>query len=145
MNRWQKIAWFNLTVIVVSLVLTGATIGTLTITAGMPRALGGLGLLGLCGLLGLEPVLFRKKRGQPTVDFDERDLLIGRKAALGAFTVSYIYFVSVCMIIWFVVGSGGVIRVVVLPLIVAGGFITSQLVRSIATLVQYSKGGKDHE
>jgi hypothetical protein len=139
MNRWQKIAWFNLIVMTVSLLLTAAAVGTLAAIIGMPAALGGLGFLGLCGLVGFEPILFRKKQGQSTVDFDERDLLIDRKATLGAFAVSYVYFVGVCMIIWFVVGSGGVIRVVVLPLIVAGGFITSQLVRSIALLVQYGR------
>jgi hypothetical protein len=139
MNRWQKIAWFNLTVIEVSLLLAGAATGTLAIIIGMPAALGGLGFLGLSGLLGLEPVLFRKKRGQSTVDFDERDLSIQRKAFLGAFAFSYVYFVAVCMIIWFVVGYSGVIRVAILPCIVAGGFITSWIVRSVAVLVQYGR------
>ena len=143
MNRAQKMAWFNLTVIAISLVISGTVIAIMATKVGMPRALGGLGFLGLCGLMGFEPVLFRKKRGQSTIDFDERDLLIGKKAALGAFTVSYVYFVSICMIIWFVVGSGGVIRVVALPLIVVGGFIISQLVRSVAVLVQYGRGEKN--
>ena len=143
MNRTQKKAWFNLTVTVVTLLLAAAAIGTLAIIVGMPRALGGLGFLGLWGLLGLEPVLFRAKPGQPTVDFDERDLQIDRKATLGAFAITYVYFVAACMITWFIVGPDGVVRVVVLPGIVAGGFITSQIVRSVAILVQYKEGDKD--
>ena len=143
MNRTQKSAWFILIVIIVSLLVTGAAVGTLAIIIGMPRALGGLGFLGLCGFVGFEPVLFRTRRGQSTIDYDERDLLIDRKATLGAFAVSYVYFVGVCMTIWFVVGSGGVIRVFVLPIIVVGGFITSQIVRSVAILVQYGRGKGD--
>jgi len=39
MNRWQKIAWFNLAVSTGTLILTGITIAILSAVAGMPKAL----------------------------------------------------------------------------------------------------------
>ena len=64
MNRWQKIAWYNLIIIFVSFSLTAAVVGILALKYGMPKALGGLGALGTLGLLGLSPVLFREKKGE---------------------------------------------------------------------------------
>ena len=140
MNRWQKIAWFNLTVIVVSLLLAGTAISTLTIIVGMPGALGGLGFLGFLGLLGLQPVLFRKDKSK--VSYDERDMLISRKAVILGFTVSYLFFVFACMGCWWYAQADGMIDVRVLPLIVLGGYIASEFTRSISLLVQYGRGGK---
>ena len=88
MNRSQKIAWYNLIVILVSLILAGAAIGVLAAIFGMPRALGGLGFMGICGLMGLTPILFREKRGQlGFMGYDERDLLIFRKATVIAYSI----------------------------------------------------------
>ena len=141
MNRVQKIALYNLIVIIASLTITGAAVGILSIVHGMPKALAGLGLLGIAGLIGLSPILFRKKRGQ--LDFDERDLLIFRRATLAAYSIFWVSFTAACMIPWLVLDCGATIRVVVLPCMLAGGFIIVQLVQSIAILVQYGRGGKD--
>jgi hypothetical protein len=137
MNGSQKRAWFNLIVITVSLTLTAAAVGVLAATVGMPATKAGFAFLGLLGLMGLEPILFRKKRSQPAVEFDERDLQIDKRAALGAFAGSYLFFVAACMATWFVVGFNGKVSVNLLPLIVVGGAVTSQIIRSIAILVQY--------
>ena len=141
MNRLQKIAWYNLIVMLVSLALTGAAVGTLAAIVGMPGALGGFGFLGISGLLGLSPILFRKKRSQS--DLDERDLLIFRRASLVAYSIFWIYFTLACMAPWFVLDQGATIRVVMLPLMLVGGFFIVQLIQSIAVLVQYGRGGKD--
>ncbi len=143
MNRAQKIAWYNLVVIAASLTISGATIGILAILYGMPKALGGLGFLGIAGLLGLSPILFRKKRGQ--VSFDERDELIQKRAMLIAYTTFWISFVSACMIPWWILETGSSIPVVVLPVMVAGGFIIVQLVQSVTILVQYGWRNKTNE
>ena len=143
MNRWQKIAWFNLTVIVVGLLLAGAAIGTLAIIIGMPGALGGFGFLGFLGLLGLQPVLFRKDK--PKVSYDERDMLISRKSVILGFTISYLFFVFACLGCWWYAQADGMIDVRVLPLIVLGGYIASELTRSISLLVQYGAKEKSHE
>ena len=94
MNRTQKIAKFNLVVMSIALGLSALAVGVSYFVIGLPirRAVGGLGLLGICGLLGLTPILFRKEPGE--VDFDERDLLIQRKAALGAYSIFWAVSVS---------------------------------------------------
>ena len=141
MNRLQKIAWFNLIVLLVSLALTGAAVGILAVIIGMPRALGGCGFLGISGLLGLAPILFRKKQGQP--ELDERDLLIFRRASIVAYSIFWVYFTFACMAPWLILDQGATIRVVMLPVMLAGGFVIVQLIQSIAVLVQYGRGGKD--
>lgn len=143
MNRLQKIAWYNLTVIVASLAISGAAIGILTIMFGMPKALGGLGFLGIAALSGLSPILFREKRSQ--VNFDERDLLIHKRAILIAYSVFWVFFTAACMIPWWILKTGASIPVVVLPLVLAGGFIIVQLVQSVAILVQYGWRGRKNE
>jgi len=143
MNRAQRIALYNLIVLIASLTISGAAVGILAIVYGMPKALAGLGFLGIAGLVGLSPILFRKKRGQ--LGFDERDLLIHNRASLIAYSLFWVFFTAACMVPWFVLEAGARIRVVVLPCMLGGGFIIVQLTQSIAILVQYSRGGKNHE
>ena len=140
MNRSQKIALYNLIVIIASLTITGAAVGILSIVFGMPKALGGIGFLGIGGLIGLSPILFRKKRGQ--LGFDERDLLIYNRASLVAYSVFWVFFSAACMVPWLVLEAGAKIRVVVLPCMLAGGFVIVQLIQSIAILIQYGWPGK---
>jgi hypothetical protein len=137
MNRAQKIALYNLIVIIAGLTLTGAAVGVLAIVLGMPRALAGLGFLGILGLLGLSPILFFKKRGQ--LSLDERDLLIYSKANLIAYSLFWVFFTVACMVPCLVLGLGAKIPIVVLPCMLAGGFILVQLIQSIAILAQYGR------
>jgi len=145
MNSAQKIAWYNLTVLAVALTISGAAVSILAVTSGMPKALGGLGFLGIAGLLGLSPILFRKKPGK--LGFDERDLLIFRRATLVAYSTFWVFFTVACMVPWLVLERGARIPVAILPLMLAAGFIIVQLVQSVATLVQYGWAGevKNHE
>lgn len=143
MNRAQKIALYNLIVIIASLTTTGAAVGILAIVLGMPAALGGLGFLGILGLIGLSPILFFKKQGQ--LGFDERDLLIYNRASLVAYSLFWVFFTAACMVPWLVFERGARIPVVVLPCMLAGGFVIVQLIQSIAILIQYgwrNKGEK---
>jgi len=140
MNRVQKTALYNLIVIVASLTFTGAAVGILAIVLGMPRALGGLGFLGILGLVGLSPILFRRKAGQ--LGLDERDLLIHARATLVAYSLFWVLFTAACMIPWLVLERGAKIRVVVLPGMLAGGFVIVQLIQSIAILIQYGWAGE---
>jgi len=145
MNRLQKMAWFNLIVISIALGLCVIAIGTLYYIFGLPMRglIGGIGFLGITGLLGLSPVLFRKKQGE--VNFDERDLLIYQKATVVAYSLFWVLFTAVCMIPWLILKTGASIPVVVLPAMLAGGFITVQLLQNLAILVQYGWKGKDNE
>ena len=145
MNRTQRIAKFNLTVMLVALGLSALGVGVSNFVIGLPirRAVGGLGLLGICGLMGLSPILFRKKPGE--VDFDERDLLIQRKAWLGAYSIFWFLFVLAAMIPFFVLGPDGKVSVKYLAAMVFTGMAVVTLVQSIATLELYGWRNKDHE
>lgn len=85
MNRWQKIALYNIIVISLSFILTEICIGVLAIKHGMPKASSGLGMLGALGFLGLSGLIFRKRKGQ--VEFDERDKLIFYRTIQIAYSV----------------------------------------------------------
>ena len=139
MNRWQKIAWFNLFVIAGCMMLAAGMTIRYAFQYGFPSAFGGTGFLGFACLIALGPLLFRKKKGQ--IAFDERDLLIERKAVRCGTTVSYFYFVFVCVGTWLCVGFDSKISAGVLPMLVVGGFLVVNVVQSIVTLVEYCKGG----
>ena len=140
MNRMQKIAWFNLIVIVTTLTASGAAVRLLAIFFGMPIALAGLGFLGIAGFMGLSPVLFRKKQGE--VDFDERDVLIHRKGTVVAYSIFWLFFTAACMVPYLVLGFRATIRIVVLPIMLGSGYVIFQLTQSIVILILYGKGGK---
>jgi hypothetical protein len=109
---------------------------------GLPisRALGGFGFIGIAGLAGLSPLLFKKDKEK--VQYDERDLLIQKKALLGAYSIFWFLFVLAAMIPFFVLGPKGTISVKYLAMMVGGGMITVILVQSIVTLEQYGRGGE---
>lgn len=138
MNRWQKIARFNLIVMTISLLLSGSAVLITATKIGFPRAYGGLGFLGICGIMGITPFLYKKKQ-KDKVDLDERDHIIQKKAALGGFTAFFLYSVVVCMTTWGIVGAQGSIPVKTLPLMLVSGFLVSEFVRSIAILILYSR------
>ena len=145
MHKAQRIAKFNLIVILIALGLSAVAVGISYLVIGLPirRAVGGFGLLGICGLLGLSPILFKKKTGE--VDFDERDLLIQRKALVGAYSIFWVLFVLAAMIPFFVLGSDGKVSVQYLAAMVFAGAVTVTLVQSIATLEMSGWRNKDHE
>lgn len=143
MNRWQRIARFNVIVIVASLTLSGGAVAVLTAVVGMPRALAGLGLLAILGLMGLSPVLFRGKRNQ--VGFDERDELINYRAVLVAYSVFWPLFTAACMVPWFIIGFRGSVPVWFLPVMLGGVGVTLTLVHSVVILVQYGWRNRENE
>ena len=145
MNRMQRTAKFNLVVILIALVLSVLAVGVFYFVIGLPirRAIGGLGLMGICGLGGLSPILFKKKPGE--VDFDERDLLIQRRALVGAYSIFWALFVLAAMIPFFVLGPGGKVSVWYLAAMVFAGAAVVTLVQSIVTLEMYGWSKKDHE
>jgi hypothetical protein len=142
MNRAQKIARFNLIVILIALILSIIAVSVLYFVFGLPmrRAVGGFGFMGICGLMGLSPVLYKKEGNK--VSFDERDLMIQRKASLGAYSIFWFLFVLSAMIPFFVLGPKGMVSVKYLAAMVFGGGIIVGLVQSIITLGAYCWSGK---
>ena len=111
----------------------------LGVSAG--RAAGGFGFIGIMGFSALAPLLFKKDKDQ--VQLDERDLLIKRRAMLGAYSIFWPLFVLAAMAPFFVVGPNGRIPVVYLPWMVFGGMFVVMLVQAIVTLEQYGWRGED--
>ena len=143
MNRIQKIALFNLIVISVAIAATGITLAILARLVGFPRAWGSLGSMGICGLTGLGPLLFRKPQGSNRVPYDERDALIGKRAAMAMFGISYLCFIAAGMTIWLIVGPHREISSNTLPSMVGGVGLIAWITWSIAILVQYGRKVSD--
>ena len=137
MNRAQKIARFNLIVIMIAIILSAIAVSVLYLVVGLPmrRAAGGFGFIGICGLMGLSPFLYKKGSGK--VSFDERDLLIQRNASLGAYSIFWVLFVLAAMVPIFVLGPKGMVSVKYLAAMVFGGMIIVVLVQSVITLGAY--------
>jgi len=145
MNRAQKIARFNLIVILIALTLSAIAVSVFYFVVDLPirGAFGGFGFMGITGLMGLSPLLYKKERGK--VSFDERDELINYRAVLVAYSVFWLVFTAACMIPWSIIGPSGSISVNVLPIMLFGIGITLMLVHSLVILVQYGRRGKDGE
>jgi len=138
----QKIAWFNLIVIFLAIVLSVIAFSIGYFIFGLPanRAAGGFGFIGIMGFCGLSPVLFRKDKNK--AQFDERDTAIQRKAVIVAYSVFWLLFVAAAMIPWFIIGPNGTITTNYLPWMVFGGMCVVMLLQSIVTLNEYGWRGE---
>ncbi len=126
MNRAQKIAWFDLKVVAISvpvsllMVIVSLLAGTLVVAL-----IGGL-MLGIAALImGLAPILFKKHPGR--VNYDERDAIIEKQAHLVGYCTLWCIFIATCMIAAFPAG----------PAILVATLMTVKVVESVAILVQY--------
>ncbi len=142
MNRAQKIARFNLIVILISLTLSAIAVSVFYFVVDLPirGAFGGFGFMGITGLMGLSPFLYKKERDK--VSLDERDVLINYRAVLVAYSVFWLVFTAACMIPWWIIGPSGSISVNVLPIMLFGIGITLMLVHSVVILIQYGRRDK---
>ena len=138
----QKIAWFNLIVIFLAIVLSVIAFSIGYFIFGLPanRAAGGFGFIGIMGFCGLSPVLYRKDKNK--AQFDERDTAIQRKAVIVAYSVFWLLFVAAAMIPWFIIGPNGTITTNYLPWMVFGGMCVVMLLQSIVTLSEYGWKGE---
>lgn len=165
MNRYEKIAWFNLTVILVSVVLFLAVFFIFRTSYPLNRSLKiSFAAFALVGFIGLGPTLFKKKPGgqdseinddsdghdtlRYDAELDERDILIQRRAALQGFSAFWIILVFSVMIVWVFLrfispdgtGAGPIsvtIDVDLFPLMLFPGFIILMLASSLSTIIQY--------
>lgn len=137
MTAMQKFAWFNLSVIAITLVVVGSLFPLLGY-----RAMGGLGFL---GLIGLTPWFFF--RSSEKVLTDERDQLIQWRSWILAYSLFWLMLVLLAVVFSAIIyGQDGAVPVTVVQLSVAWCFMFVYAVASVAILVQYAKGAKDaHE
>ena len=95
------------------------------------------------GLFWLVPFISRKIcKGKKKVSFDERDELIHKRAVMAAYVILWTYLVAACVITWLIVGPRGSISVNVMPITLVGGLAVFMFVHSLATLIQYNRGGE---
>ena len=91
-----------------------------------------------CNFIVLSWVYLAFKK--PSQRFDERDLLIYKRAVLIAFSLMWVYFVTASVYICWKFGAMGDISANLLLLVVFGGLALFMLTHSSAILVQYGKG-----
>ena len=144
MNRYQKIAWFNLIVITATIIITSAAIAIEFHLRGY-STIGFWLFVVILALLRLKPFLFKKPQGQDNVVCDERDDLIIKRAASIAYTVFWWIFFLSCFLLFLIIGPKSSVPTITLPLIAVGGALFLKIVCSVAILVQYGWGGKDNE
>lgn len=140
MNRLQKIAVYQLTVIFTALV--AAVIVWIAVRSkGWEYAYFGLIPLILLTFVRFDRMFFPIKAGE--IVYDERDEMVKKKAVVTAYTVFWIAFVLGCIIPLFILGPNSTIHISVLPWMVFCAAVIVRVVWSIAILVQYGWGGKD--
>jgi hypothetical protein len=134
MNKAQKIAWFNLAVL-----LSGAVLIVLFASMEAVKLMFAV-LLFIAALLGVAPLFFRGKKGR--VDFDERDQLIRMRALLFASISSFLYLIWQCAFQIIRVGPKGSIPVGTLVGTVCGALFFFVGMKSFWTLFEYRYGRK---
>jgi FtsH-binding integral membrane protein len=143
MNRYQKIAWFNLIVITITIIITSAAIAIEFHIRGYSEI--APWFVGILALLRLKPFLFKKPQGQDKVISDERDNLIIKRASSFAYTTFWIVFFILCFLLFLIIGPKSSVPTITLPLMAFGGALFMKIVCSVAILIQYGWGGKDNE
>ena len=142
MNRWQKIAWFNLIVMLGGFASSFIAAATLPPAERfMPPNRLTLVIIVTLVLVVASNIIFRKKPKQ--VDFDERDRQIRKRAKYAGWIAFALTMLIVTMILYFAVGPEGTFSPLVLPLIPAAGGGICVMAGSVATLIQYGRGGKE--
>ncbi len=136
MNRWQKIAWFNLIVIVAGSVISVVASGTLPPDERLvpPNRITVVIIISLV-LVGIAKTIFRKS--DKGVDFDERDGQIHRRADLFGWTGFGLGMAATIMVCYFAVGPKGSFPPLALPIIPLVGVGLKIIVESVAALIQY--------
>ena len=142
MNKLQKIALFNLSLATIGLLLQ---LLRFLVSDFLVHIITLCLTLILCCLL-MASYFFRWRiTKQDSLNYDERDKLIHKKAELaGAITMSLVIS-SVTIFTFLIVGTGGLVSIGLLLGIVLLSAMSLSLVESIAILIQYGLGGEDGE
>jgi hypothetical protein len=145
MNRYQKLAWFNLIVITATIIITTTAVAIEIHIRGYSTI--GVWFIVIMALLKLNPFLFKKPKGRNKVVSDERDKFIVKRAVACAYiTFWFVFFVS-SFAVYISMGMGpkSSVPTITLPLMACGGAVFIKIVSSVAILVQYGRGGKENE
>jgi hypothetical protein len=143
MNRYQKLAWWNLIVITFTIIITSAAVAIEIYIRGYSTI--GPCFIVILALLKLNPFLFKKPQGRNKVVCDERDSFIQKRALSFAYTTFWIVFFISSFLLFLIIGPKSSVPTITLPLMVFGGAVFMKIVCSAAILVQYGRGGKGEE
>ena len=141
MNRWQKIALFNLIVIVAGSVISVVAAGMLPPDERLmpPNRITVVIIISLV-LYAMAKTIFRK--ADKGVDFDERDGQIRRRATRFGWMGLALGMWATIMFCYFAVGPLGSFPPLALTIIPLVGMAFGIIVESVATLIQYGLGAK---
>ncbi|MFC1793186.1 hypothetical protein ACFL3Q_06325 [Planctomycetota bacterium] len=143
MNRYQKLAWWNLIVITATIILTTTAIIIEFHIRGYSEI--GLYFIAPLVLLRFNPFLFKKPQSEGGVVSDERDNFIKKRALSFAYTTFWIVFFLSSFLLFIFLGPRSSVPTITLPLMVFGGALFMKIVCSAAILVQYGRTGKGEE
>jgi hypothetical protein len=131
MNAMQKLAWYNLAVIAVTLLCVLCLYPVLH--------QGATGAFGLLGLLGLGVFLHRRKAGE--VVHDERDAQIAHRALLTALGLAGMILLALTVLACLHYEAAGAVPLAVVQWVLWGGVTLFLATQSLAVLVLYRRGG----
>jgi hypothetical protein len=142
MVRYQKLAWWNLIVIIFTIIITTAAIAIEFHIRGYSEL--GLYFIAPLVLLKFNRFLFKKPQSEGGAVSDERDSLIIKRAVSFAYTTFWIVFIVSSFAIFWSTGMGpkSSIPAITLPLMAIGGGLFMKILCSAAILVQYGRGAK---
>jgi hypothetical protein len=130
MGPTQKLAWYNLAVVGLTLAVGAALIPIL----GPTRAQGAFGCLGL-QVFGM--LFFRRQQGRTNVD--ERDAVITQRSYIVAYSVFWAAFVAATMGALFIYGENGAVPVRIVASSVWFAWMLVTGVSSLCVLIQYGR------
>jgi hypothetical protein len=137
MNRYQKLAWWNLIVVTFTIIVTTAAITIEFRIRGYSTL--GIYFIAPLVLLKFNRYLFKKPQSEGGVVSDERDTLIIKRALAFTFMASWWVFVISSLLLWWFIGPRNSVPTITLPLMALGGGIFMKIVCSVAILVQYGR------
>ncbi len=140
MNRYQKLAWWNLIVITFTIIITTAAIAIEFHIRGYSEL--GLYFIAPLVLLRFNPFLCKKPQSEGGVVSDERDSFIVKRAVSFAYTTFWIVFFLSSFLLFIFLGPRSSVPTITLPLMAFGGALFMKIVFSVAILVQYGRGNK---
>jgi hypothetical protein len=140
MNRYQKLAWWNIIVITFTIIITTAAIAIEFHIRGYSTL--GIYFIAPLVLLKFNRFLFKKPQSEGGVVSDERDSLIIKRALVFTFMAFWWIFLISSFLLWWFIGPRNSVPTITLPLMVLGGGVFMKIVFSVAILVQYGREPK---
>jgi hypothetical protein len=137
MNRYQKLAWWNIIVITLTIIITTAAIAIEFRIRGYSTL--GIYFIAPLVLLKFNRFLFKNPHSEEGVVSDERDSLIIKRALAFTFMAFWWVFVISSLLLWWFIGPRNSVPTITLPLMALGGGVFMKIVCSVAILVLYGK------